>query len=64
MFSGTYNAVAGKVKKGTTEIGEVSGTWNQSMSYKSKVCLWRQYEGVNYMLNVFLPANGEVGSAL
>jgi len=36
MFSGTYNAIAGKVKKGHTEIGEVSGTWNQSMSYKSK----------------------------
>jgi len=37
MFSGTYNAIAGKVKKGHNEIGEVTGTWNQSMSYKSKV---------------------------
>lgn len=37
MFSGTYNAIGGKVRKGSTEIGEVSGLWNQSMMYKSKV---------------------------
>lgn len=37
MFSGTYNGLGGKVKKGSTELGEVSGTWSQSMSYKTKV---------------------------
>lgn len=37
MFSGTYNAIGGKVRKGSTDIGEVSGLWNQSMMYKSKV---------------------------
>ncbi|KAF8323438.1 Oxysterol-binding protein [Clavulina sp. PMI_390] len=36
MFSGTYNAIAGKVKKGSSDVGELSGTWNESMSYKSK----------------------------
>ncbi|KAF8338148.1 Oxysterol-binding protein [Cantharellus anzutake] len=36
MFSGTYNAVSGKVKKDDGfEVGEVSGTWSQSMQFKS-----------------------------
>lgn len=36
MFSGTYNAVGGKVKRDNgADVGEVSGTWSHSMHYKS-----------------------------
>ena len=44
MFSGTYNAVSGKVKKhDNTEVGEVGGTWSQSMYFRpAKVRLFLQ----------------------
>ncbi|KAL4065797.1 hypothetical protein V8B97DRAFT_1982044 [Scleroderma yunnanense] len=35
FFSGTYNAIAGRVRKGNTEIGEVSGRWSHLMDFKS-----------------------------
>ncbi|KAF9042056.1 hypothetical protein BJ165DRAFT_1415892 [Panaeolus papilionaceus] len=35
FFSGTYNALAGRVRKGTTEIGEVSGRWSHIMDFKN-----------------------------
>jgi len=35
FFSGTYNALAGKVRKNSTEIGEVSGRWSHVMEIKS-----------------------------
>lgn len=35
FFSGTYNAIAGRVHKGSTDIGEVSGKWSQLMEFKS-----------------------------
>ena len=35
-FSGTYNAIAGRVKRtsGNTELGEISGKWSSVMEYK------------------------------
>lgn len=35
FFSGTYNAIAGRVKHGATELGEVSGKWSALMEFKS-----------------------------
>ncbi|KAF4622863.1 hypothetical protein D9613_001590 [Agrocybe pediades] len=35
FFSGTYNALAGKVRKNSTEIGEVSGRWSHVMEIKN-----------------------------
>lgn len=35
FFSGTYNAIAGRVHKGSTDIGEVTGKWSQLMEFKS-----------------------------
>ncbi|KAG8866920.1 hypothetical protein FRC20_007170 [Serendipita sp. 405] len=32
-FSGTYNAISGRVKKGEVEVGEISGKWNTQMHY-------------------------------
>ncbi|KAF9529458.1 hypothetical protein CPB83DRAFT_852709 [Crepidotus variabilis] len=34
FFSGTYNAIAGKVRKNTTEVGEVSGRWSHLMEIR------------------------------
>ncbi|OJT07950.1 Oxysterol-binding protein-like protein OBPalpha [Trametes pubescens] len=34
-FSGTYNAISGKIRRGNTETGEVSGKWSALMEYKS-----------------------------
>ena len=39
FFSGTYNAIAGRVRHGPTDLGEVSGRWSALMEFKStKVC--------------------------
>lgn len=35
FFSGTYNAIAGRVKRGLTELGEVSGKWSALMELKT-----------------------------
>ncbi|TEB39293.1 Oxysterol-binding protein [Coprinellus micaceus] len=35
FFSGTYNAIAGKVRKNNTEIGEVTGRWSHTMEIKN-----------------------------
>ena len=32
-FSGTYNAIAGRVRKGNTDLGEISGKWSHEMYY-------------------------------
>ncbi|EAU93331.2 oxysterol-binding protein family [Coprinopsis cinerea okayama7 len=34
FFSGTYNAIAGKVRKGMTEIGEIGGRWSHVMDFR------------------------------
>lgn len=34
-FTGTYNAIAGKVTNSGKSIGEISGKWNESMEYKN-----------------------------
>lgn len=34
FFSGTYNAIAGRVRRANTEIGEVSGRWSHVMEFK------------------------------
>lgn len=40
FFSGTYNAIAGRVKHGTTDLGDVSGKWSALMEFKpTKVIL-------------------------
>ncbi|KAH7911819.1 hypothetical protein BJ138DRAFT_1179266 [Hygrophoropsis aurantiaca] len=35
FFSGTYNAIAGRVRRGNTDIGEVSGRWSHAMDFKA-----------------------------
>ena len=34
FFSGTYNAIVGKVKHDGVEIGEIAGRWSHSMEFK------------------------------
>jgi len=34
FFSGTYNAIGGKVRHGSTEIGTIDGKWSGVMEYK------------------------------
>jgi hypothetical protein len=34
FFSGTYNAIAGRVKRGSTDLGDVSGKWSALMEFK------------------------------
>jgi len=34
FFSGTYNALAGRVRKNASDIGEVSGRWSHIMDFK------------------------------
>ncbi|KAJ8520354.1 hypothetical protein ONZ45_g2838 [Pleurotus djamor] len=34
FFSGTYNAIAGRVRKKTNDIGEISGRWSHVMDFK------------------------------
>lgn len=33
-FTGTYNAISGKVTRAHKTIGELSGKWNETMEYK------------------------------
>ncbi|KAJ7451120.1 hypothetical protein FB451DRAFT_711085 [Mycena latifolia] len=35
FFSGTYNAIAGRVRHNSTEVGEVSGRWSHTMEFKN-----------------------------
>lgn len=35
FFSGTYNALSGRVRKNSTEIGEVSGRWSHLMEIRN-----------------------------
>lgn len=35
FFSGTYNAIAGRVRHSGTELGEVTGKWSAMMEFKS-----------------------------
>lgn len=35
FFSGVYNAIAGRVKRGSTELGEVNGKWSALMEFKT-----------------------------
>ena len=34
FFSGTYNSIAGRVKHGTTDLGDVTGKWSALMEFK------------------------------
>ncbi|TFY66232.1 hypothetical protein EVG20_g4853 [Dentipellis fragilis] len=34
FFSGTYNAIAGRVRKDNADLGEISGKWSHVMEYK------------------------------
>ncbi|OBZ79115.1 Oxysterol-binding C23B6.01c [Grifola frondosa] len=34
-FSGTYNAIAGRIRRGNTDTGEIGGKWSAVMEYKS-----------------------------
>src|SRR6267154_833312 len=39
FFSGTYNSIAGRIKHGSTELGDVTGKWSALMEFKpAKVC--------------------------
>lgn len=35
FFSGTYNAIVGRVRKAGYDIGEISGRWSHVMEFKS-----------------------------
>ncbi|KAL0065682.1 Oxysterol-binding protein OBPa [Marasmius tenuissimus] len=35
FFSGTYNAIAGRVKRQSTDVGEVTGRWSHIMDYRN-----------------------------
>jgi hypothetical protein len=35
FFSGSYNAIAGRVRRGGTDLGEVTGKWSSLMEFKS-----------------------------
>jgi len=35
FFSGTYNAIAGRVRHNAADVGEVSGRWSHAMEFKS-----------------------------
>ncbi|RDB29313.1 Oxysterol-binding C23B6.01c [Hypsizygus marmoreus] len=35
FFSGTYNAIAGRIRRNSSEIGEVGGRWSHIMDFKS-----------------------------
>ncbi|KAG7090690.1 hypothetical protein E1B28_009787 [Marasmius oreades] len=35
FFSGTYNAISGRVRRRQTEVGEVSGRWSHIMDYRN-----------------------------
>lgn len=35
FFSGTYNAIAGRIRHNSTEVGEVTGRWSHVMEFKS-----------------------------
>ncbi|KAF9014924.1 hypothetical protein BDQ17DRAFT_1385771 [Cyathus striatus] len=35
FFSGTYNAISGRIRKNSTEVGEVSGRWSHVMDLKN-----------------------------
>ncbi|KAH9921300.1 Oxysterol-binding protein [Fomitopsis serialis] len=35
-FSGTYNAIQGKIRAGAQEAGEVTGKWSETMEYQSR----------------------------
>jgi len=35
FFSGTYNALAGRVRHNNSDVGEISGKWSQMMEYKN-----------------------------
>jgi hypothetical protein len=34
FFTGTYNSIAGRVKHGSTELGDVTGKWSALMEFK------------------------------
>jgi len=35
FFSGTYNALAGRVRHNNSDVGEISGKWSQVMEFKN-----------------------------
>ncbi|KAI0029071.1 Oxysterol-binding protein [Vararia minispora EC-137] len=35
FFSGAYNAIAGRARRGTAELGEISGKWSEVMEFRS-----------------------------
>ena len=44
-FSGTYNAIQGRVRAGTQDMGEVMGKWSELMEYTSKKVRWLVISG-------------------
>jgi len=51
FFSGTYNALSGKLRHNTTEIGEVSGRWSHLMEIKmNKVRFSSQRYTVTFLI--------------
>lgn len=35
FFSGTYNALAGRVRRNSSDVGEISGRWSHVMDFKT-----------------------------
>jgi hypothetical protein len=35
FFSGIYNALAGRIRRNNSDVGDISGRWDQVMEFKS-----------------------------
>ncbi|KAI0043627.1 Oxysterol-binding protein [Auriscalpium vulgare] len=64
FFSGTYNAIAGRVKRGQTDVGEISGKWSALMEFKNtktgeKRPLFDAYKNGNNIAPKWVPPESE-----
>lgn len=39
FFTGSYNVIAGKVKKGNVDMGDLSGKWSSAVEFKPRASL-------------------------
>ena len=53
FFSGTYNAVAGHIRRNTNEIGEVSGKWSSVLDLRLTKVNYRHYLRVESDIHLF-----------
>jgi len=53
FFSGTYNALSGRIRHHATEVGEVSGRWSHVMDFKNTTVCWLLRSYMYYWLIPF-----------